>query len=361
MLRLNKISLTHFKNYDISTFEFRENVIGIAGLNGKGKTNLLDAIYYCCFTKSYFSATDVMNIGIDKSGFRLQAFFDRDEKPQQVICIHRGIGKKEFSLNEIPYEKFSQHIGFLPAVMIAPDDIEIITGGGEMRRKYIDTILCQLDAAYLQQLMVYNKVLLQRNSLLKKFAETGKPDESLLEILNAQLSAPGNYIYKKREEFLPEIIRLTLGFYASISGKNDAVEIGYESVLETMPMEKLLLMQRSKDQLLQRTTQGIHRDDIWIKMQGEIFKNIASQGQRKSLLFALKLAEYEIIKSHKGFPPILLLDDVFEKLDNERIKNLLWWVCKQNNGQVFITDTNAERLQMIFESMDVPYQVEVLL
>ncbi|MEO6406598.1 MAG: DNA replication and repair protein RecF [Ferruginibacter sp.] len=360
MLRLNKITLTHFKNYDFTSFTFNKNVVGISGLNGRGKTNLLDAIYYCCFTKSYFSNTDALNINLNKDGFRLEAGFELTGDEQKVICIHRGTYKKEFSLNDISYEKYSKHIGLLPAVMIAPDDSEIITGSSEGRRKYIDTILCQVDSEYLQQLMIYNKVLLQRNSLLKKFAETGNTDEPLLEILDEQFIIPARYVHHKRATFLPKIIESAKVFYKTISGKDDDVSLAYESQMNTMPIEKLLQQNRIKDKIMQRTTAGIHRDDIELKMNGLLFKNIASQGQRKSLLFALKLAEYEMIKQVKNFAPLLLLDDVFEKLDNERIQNLLHWVCLQNDGQVFITDTNAERLDKIFTTLNISYQLAQL-
>ena len=360
MLRLKKITLTHFKNYHFTSFDFSENVMGISGLNGKGKTNLLDAIYYCCFTKSYFSPTDTLNINLGNDGFRLEAGFEHSGNGQKVTCIHRGTGRKEFSVNDIAYEKHSKHIGLLPAVMIAPDDIEMITGGSDLRRKYIDTILCQVDTTYLEQLMVYNKVLLQRNSLLKKPVATGHIDEALLETLDEQLCLPAEYIYKKRASFLPKIIISVHEFYGIISGETDRILLNYESQLAQNNLPELLKLNRSKDKMLQRTTTGIHRDDIIFRMNGELFKNIASQGQRKSLLFALKLSEYEMLKQMKGFAPLLLLDDVFEKLDSERIKNLLHWVCRQNDGQVFITDTNAERLENIFTALDVPYQLIAL-
>lgn len=357
MLELSKISLTLFKNYNFTSFEFSSRVIGICGLNGKGKTNLLDAIYYCCFTKSYFTSTDQLNISFGNEGFRLEAMFQNDSGSQKVVCINRGSAKKELFLNEVPYEKLSKHIGLLPTVMIAPDDIEIITGGSEGRRKLIDTILCQLDSNYLQQLMIYNRVLLQRNSLLKQFAEKTHTDEALLQILNEQLAGPGNFVFERRKTFSAEFVPLVQNFYKQIAENDELVRISYESKLLQHRLEDLLIKNRERDGYLQRTNAGPHKDDLFFELNGQPFKSIASQGQRKSLLFALKLAEYEIIKSKKGFAPILLLDDVFEKLDESRMKNLLHWVCNENEGQVFITDTHKERLQFAFEQLNVAGQI----
>ncbi len=357
MLILNKIAITQFKNYSLSTFDFTERVIGICGLNGKGKTNLLDAIYYCCFTKSYFTRTDGLNIRFENDGFRLESFFEKQSETQKVTCINRVVGKKELSLNDAPYEKFSHHIGKFPAVMIAPDDIELITGGSEERRRFLDTVLSQVDAEYLQQLMQYNKVLQQRNSLLKLFAEQGKTDWPLLEVLDEQLVAPGNYVYSKRKLFTSELIPLVQKFYEQIADNNEAVAIQYDSRLYESTFHDLLNNYRQKDFMLQRSNAGIHKDDIFFQLNGKPFKTTASQGQRKSLLFALKLAEFELLKSNKGFAPLLLLDDVFEKLDDNRIQQLLHWVCNENKGQVFITDTHRDRLKETFEKLNTAYQI----
>jgi DNA replication and repair protein RecF len=356
MLRLNNIILTHFKNYGSASFAFEQNVTGICGLNGKGKTNLLDAIYYCCFTRSYFSPTDALNIQFDKDGFRLQASFKKEDLIQDVVCINRGGNKKELLLNDVPYDKFSKHIGLLPVVMIAPDDIDLITGGGEGRRKYIDTLLSQTDHGYLEHLIVYNKVLAQRNSLLKNYNQ-GSDDHAVLEILDRQLIAPGLMIYKKRSELLQQLVPLVVEFYRSISGNAETITVQYNSQLQHTSFDELLITSRQKDMVLQRTTTGIHKDDLQFNLNGEVFKNIASQGQRKSLLFALKLAEYQLIKQNKGFSPLLLLDDVFEKLDDLRMKNLLNWVCNENQGQVFITDTHRGRLEETFKLLNVQGQI----
>ncbi len=357
MHHINKITITQYKNYDFATFNFTERVIGICGLNGKGKTNLLDAVYYCCFTKSYFSKTDGLNVQFDKDGFRLEGMFVNEKENLKLVCIHRGVGKKELLLNDAPYEKMSQHIGKFPAVMVAPDDIELITGGSEERRRFIDTVISQMDAEYLLQLIQYNKVLQQRNSLLKRFAEQGKTDWPLLEVLDEQLIVPGKYIYAKRKSFTEALIPLVQRFYNQIADNNEAVTLQYDSQLNNGNFESVLNDCRQKDFMLQRTNGGIHKDDISIQLNGQSFKNTASQGQRKSLLFALKLAEFELLKNNKGFAPLLFLDDVFEKLDDNRMNHLLHWVCKQNTGQVFITDTHKDRLEEAFKMLAVQYQV----
>lgn len=318
-------------------------------MNGKGKTNLLDAINYLCFTKSYFSKADALNIHFGDEGFRLEGELDNENKggnSQKIVCIYRATQKKEFYLNDIAYEKFSHHIGKFPCVIIAPDDIGMITGGSEERRKFIDTLLSQLDTEYLQQLIIYNKVLAQRNSFLKNEAQKSRFDFALLETFDQQLIVPGNYVHQVRKKFSLELFLLIQQFYKSISGNNEVVSIEYNSMLNGNSFEELLIASRQKDRLTQRTNVGIHKDDLVFLLHENIFKAIASQGQRKSLLFACKLAEFEILKKEKKFPPILLLDDVFEKLDEQRIENLLKYVCKENSGQVFITDTHAERLQV---------------
>lgn len=395
MPRLTKITITQFKNYRFSGFSFTERVIGICGLNGKGKTNLLDAIYYLCFTKSYFSKTDILNIQFEKDGFRLEGTVapvipskhpmeessscaiapeegknegdQKDEygvnrtalqkKQDQIVCIFRSAGKKEFLLNGVPYLKYSGHIGKYPCVMIAPDDIELITGGSEGRRRFIDTLLSQIDAEYLQQLIIYSKVLQQRNSLLKRFAGLGKTDWVLLEVLDGQLIQPGKYIHSVRTNFTAQLIPLVQRFYKQIANNEELVTLQYESQLNNAGFEAILNQYREKDFILQRTNGGIHKDDIGIRLNGQVFKNIASQGQRKSLLFALKLAEFELLKLNKGFAPLLLLDDIFEKLDNNRMRNLLNWVCNENDGQVFITDTHKERLEEAFSNLNTTCQV----
>ena len=347
-MHFTKVSLTGYKNYDSKTFLFTGRIIGICGLNGKGKTNLLDAIYYLCFTKSYFSKSDVLNIHFGGDGFRLEGELQNEFNAvqlQKIVCIYRSSLKKEFYLDSIAYEKFSHHLGKFPCVIIAPDDIAMITGGSEERRRFMDTLISQVDARYLQQLIVYNKVLAQRNSFLKSEALKSIFDFSLLETLDMQLIKPGNYIHNLRREFIQKLFPLIQQFYQHISGNKEVVNLEYNSLLNENKFEELLIASRQRDRLTQRTNAGVHKDDLIFSLDENIFKTIASQGQRKSLLFACKLSEFEVLKKVKKFPPILLLDDVFEKLDETRIKNLLEYVCQKNDGQVFITDTHRHRLE----------------
>ncbi|MGB5007856.1 MAG: DNA replication and repair protein RecF [Ferruginibacter sp.] len=373
MLFFSKISLTQFKNYHLTHFDFAERVIGICGLNGKGKTNLLDAAYYCCFTKSYFTKIDGLNNRFGTDGFRIEAkttaglitggVKDEVHKPDEIVCIFRSAGpqgpagRKDILLNGVAYTRLSEHIGKFPAVMIAPDDIGLITGGSEERRRFMDTVLSQVDKEYLQQLMIYNKVLQQRNSLLKRFAEQGKTDWPLLEVLDEQLIVPGNFIYKKRNLFTKELIPLVQKFYHRIAGDDEAITLQYDSRLHESSFHDLLNNFRQKDFMMQRSNAGIHKDELVFQLNGQVFKTTASQGQRKSLLFALKLAEFELLKINKGYAPLLLLDDVFEKLDDNRMHQLLHWVCNENTGQVLITDTHRERLEDAFTKLNTAYQI----
>jgi DNA replication and repair protein RecF len=360
MLRIQSISLLQFKNYGNRSFDIQERITGICGKNGVGKTNLLDAIYYLCFTKSYFTRVDGANVQGGKNGFRIEGRLVVWENEEQAVCILRETGKKEFLVNGSAYDKFSQHIGRYPCVIIAPDDAQLIIGGSEERRKFIDSLLSQLDPAYLQHLIDYNKILLQRNSLLRSFEESGNRDLSLLDVLDEQLVRTGDLIFDKRKQFFVSFLPAVKHLYLEIARQPEDVNLFYESQLLHSGFAELLQATRQKDIYARRTTAGIHRDDLEINLGGQLFRTIASQGQRKSLLFALKLAEMEVLKKEKGFAPLLLLDDVFEKLDEGRINNLLQKVCVENDGQVFITDTSEERLKVHLDALNLPYQIIVL-
>lgn len=344
-LSIHSISLFQFKNYEFEQFRFSKRIVGICGRNGAGKTNLLDAIHYLCFTKSYFSRSDAANVKHGGIGFRMEGHLVLNGNEEKAVCILRETGKKEFLLNDEAYSRFSKHIGRYPCVVIAPDDVELIIGGSEERRRFMDTILSQLDHVYLQALIHYTKILQQRNSFLRSYNEGISRDLSVLDVLDSQLVREGDVVYRKRNAFLQAFLPLAEQLYANISQQEEKIELIYDSEMHHSTLAELLRITRRKDLVVQRTSAGIHRDDLVFNLGAQTFKSIASQGQRKSLLFALKLAEMEILKREKGFSPLLLLDDVFEKLDEDRITNLLSSVCSDEDTQIFITDTNCKRLE----------------
>jgi DNA replication and repair protein RecF len=357
MVGIQQLKLVQFRNYVQTNFEFTDRIVGIVGSNGTGKTNLLDALYYLSFTKSYFNRPDAQNVHHAYEGLRIEGTYSINKQTTAITCIIRETLKKEFYFDEEMYTKLSQHIGKIPCVMIAPDDVQIITGSSEERRKLMDSLLCQIFPDYLKYLIQYNKVLLQRNSLLKNAAETGAIDSLLVATLNRQLIENGMPIYTYRKklmaELLPEIIKL----YNHLAQKNDQINIQYQSKLEADSFDNLLQQSFSKDKAIQRTSAGIHKDDLVITIQGQSFKQEASQGQRKSLLFALRFAEWECIKKSKGFSPILLMDDIFEKLDEQRMIQLLDWVSNSTDGQVFITDTHKDRMADLLGKYLSSYQL----
>ncbi len=303
---------------------------------------------------------DGNNVQHGNNGFRLEGHIVLNDTAEKAVCILRETGKKEFSVNNDQYDKFSHHIGRYPCVVIAPDDAELITGDSKERRTFLDAMLCQLDAQYMQHLIVYKKVLDQRNYLLKTFAANGHSNFDLLDVLDEQLVKPGEYVFNKRKEFVVSFLPLAKHLYQEIANQPEDVNLFYESELLQVSLHELLRLNRTRDCLALRTSAGIHRDDLDIRLNNQAFKNIASQGQRKSLLFALKLAEMQVLREEKGFAPLLLLDDVFEKLDEDRIVNLLQKVCIENDGQVFITDTNEERLTQHLKDLPESFGLVVL-
>jgi len=354
---IQQLKLVQFRNYVQKNFEFTHRIVGIVGRNGTGKTNLLDALYYLSFTKSYFNRPDAQNVHHAYQGLRIEGAYLINQQPTNITCIIRETLKKEFYFDEELYNKLSQHLGKIPCVMIAPDDVQIITGSSEERRKLMDSLLCQINPDYLKYLIQYNKVLLQRNSLLKNAGETGVIDPVLVETLNGQLIENGQPIYALRKnlmsDLLPEIIKL----YNYLAQTNDQIDIQYQSKLAEETFENLLTNSFSKDKAIQRTSAGIHKDDLLITIQGQSFKQEASQGQRKSLLFALRFAEWGCIKKSKGYPPLLLMDDIFEKLDEQRMIQLLDWVSHSTDGQVFITDTHKDRMDNLLGKYLSSYQL----
>jgi DNA replication and repair protein RecF len=332
----------------------------MCGLNGKGKTNLLDAIYQLCFTKSYFGKADSMVATFGKSGFSITGTFTKNDQSQVITLILRESKKKELFVDKELISPFSLHIGKLPLVFIAPDDTDLITGSSEIRRKMIDTILSQIDNDYLKNLINYHKVLDERNSYLRRLSFGESMDETLLDSFDHQLVHFGGYIIETRIGFFSDFIPIALSNYAVISNELESPTLNYVLSADKKSYLEKLKKNRQRDIFLQRTTIGIHKDDMEILLNEMGFKLTASQGQRKSMLFALKLAEFTILKSHFGYEPILLLDDVFEKLDHERLLQLLNWVCVKNKGQVILTDTHPERVQVLLDEINVPYQSIIL-
>lgn len=355
LLSISSISVFQYRNYLQQRWTFPDRITCITGKNGTGKTNLLDAIYFLCFTKSYFQKSDSLLVHRGAQGMRIAGEFLKNGESYSISGIIRENGKKEFRVNDEPCERMADHIGNFPAVIVAPDDVQIITDGSEERRRFMDAIFSQIDHEYLLQLIQYNRILQQRNSLLKQMAELRQSSHDLLEVLDQQLIGPATYVFTRRKTYLAELLDLIHSRYEQIAGERYDLRLKYESPLLNGNFADLLHQNRSRDIYAQRTAIGIHRDDIQITLHDQPFKQIASQGQRKSLLFAFKLGEFQLLKAAKGFAPILLLDDVFEKLDQNRMQNLLQEVCLANDGQVLVTDTHAERIRDCFSALGLSY------
>lgn len=356
MLQISHINILQFRNYSSAKFSFPDRVTAICGANGKGKTNLLDAIYYLCFTKSYFGKTDQQSVEIGNAGFRIDAAFQKKDQPFDIALLLRENNKKELKLDGEIITPFSTHIGRFPVVFVAPDDIVLISGASEERRKLVDTVLSQTNSDYLNSLIQYGKVLQERNKYLKS-QEIDGIDFTLLETFDYQLVSLGSKIIDWRIKFFDVFIPFVSDLFAFVSNGQEKPELTYAPSTSIERYKENMLLSRQKDMILQRTNVGVHKDDLELSMNGLPFKQIASQGQRKSMLFAMKLAEFEFLKANVGFEPILLLDDVFEKLDQQRLEKLLEWVCTKNKGQVFLTDTHQERISKALGQFDLTYQL----
>ncbi|MBS1587855.1 MAG: DNA replication/repair protein RecF [Bacteroidetes bacterium] len=349
MNTLRKITLFQFRNYSTAGFEFNAPVTCITGLNGSGKTNLLDAVYYLCYTKSYFSAYQQNSVQHGVDGFRVEGLFTKDDRTETISCKWKQ-GKKDITADGVEYERPTDHIGKYAAVMIAPDDMELVNEGSEGRRRWVDSILGQVDREYLERLMQYQRVLLQRNAWLKMQALKPSPDSVELEYYNEKLASDGTYIYDKRRIFINQFVPILQSFYQRLSGGREQVTAIYESDLAKGSLEKLLKQGLEHDLRLQRTLRGVHKDDWDFVLNGLPLKQYGSQGQKKSFLFALKLAQYAYLSMEQGHLPILLLDDIFEKLDQQRMEALLNIIKGPEFGQVILTDTHAERVREAFGS-----------
>ena len=354
---LKQLSLINFKNYPEANLELSPKVNCFVGSNGMGKTNLLDAIHYLSFCKSFFNPIDSQNIHYEQGFFIIQGQFEKNGETEEVYCGVKKNQKKQFKRNKKEYERLSEHIGIYPLVMISPSDNELIVGGSEMRRKFIDSIISQYDKVYLEKLIAYNHVLSQRNALLKQFAESRTFDSITLELWDDQLILHGEGILKKRIHFLEEFTALFKKNFEYITDSSESVSLEYEPSTGSKDYKTALMTALSKDRVMQHTTTGIHRDDMDFKLNGHSLKKFASQGQQKSYLLALKLAQFEFIKNIKQTSPLLLLDDVYDKLDEFRFKKLISLVSSNAFGQVFITDTHIGRIKQLFSEAAIQFKL----
>ena len=356
-MHLESISIIDYKNIEQADLEFCPKLNCFLGDNGAGKTNFLDAIYYLSFTKSFFNNIDSQNVQHEKEFFMLQGQYTRDDEKEMISCGYKSGNKKQFKRNKKNYKRMSDHIGLFPLVMISPSDTDLITGGSEERRKFVDGVISQYDKNFLEALMRYNRAMLQRNNLLKQFAEIRAFDEDTLLIYDEQLIEYGNYIYKARKKFLAELIPVFQQFYEFISNGKEEVKLTYESKLDETPFRDLLLQRREKDRMLQRTTVGIHKDDLNLQLGEYSIRKLGSQGQTKTYLVALKFAQFEFLKQINKLKPILLLDDIFDKLDAHRVGKIIEMVSDDQFGQIFITDTNREHLDKIVSQIETSQKI----
>jgi len=356
-MHLKKISLLNFKNFSEANFNFEHKINCFVGKNGVGKTNILDAIFHLAFGKSYFNTLSVQNIKHGEEFFVIDGEFEKQNRSEQILCSLKKGQKKILKRNGKLYEKFSDHLGFIPLVIISPTDADLIREGSETRRRFIDSVISQLDNVYLHQLINYQKILQQRNALLKYFAANRVFDNETLEIYNEQLATFGNTIYEKRKSFLEEFIPIFNRYYQDISNSSEQVQLVYESQLESLDLLSLLRENINKDKALQYTSVGIHKDDLSFEIGNHSIKKFGSQGQQKSFLIALKLAQFEFVKKQSGEKPILLFDDIFDKLDEMRVSKIVAMVNNESFGQLFISDTHPERTESIVKQTHQSYKI----
>ena len=354
---LKSLSLLNYKNFDDYKVEFDAKINCFVGPNGVGKTNILDAIYHLSFGKSYFNPIASQNIKHNEDFFVVDGVYEKNERFEKVIVSLKKGQKKIIKRNGKAYDRFSEHIGFVPLVIISPADRDLIIEGSEIRRKFIDGVISQSDKSYLEYLLNYSKILSQRNALLKYFALNNNFNKDSLDVYNEQLSNYGNKIYNKRKLFLEAFVPIFKSRYKSISNNNEIVELLYSSQLHDNSLLELFNKNINKDRMLQYTSVGIHKDDLDFSIKGYPVKKFGSQGQQKSFIIALKLAQFDFIKRQSGVTPILLLDDVFDKLDEQRVSQIIKLVDDENFGQLFISDTHIDRTEKAIKSVHQSYQM----
>lgn len=349
---IKNLKLFNFKNHSEKSFDFSPEINCFVGNNGAGKTNILDALHYLSMAKSFLGNLDAQNILHESDFFAIEAEIQGEEKNDIIKVQLPKEGKKIIKKNDKTYERIADHIGFLPSVMISPYDANLISDGSESRRKFLDAMISQTDSDYLFALIQYQKTLQQRNALLKYFAKNRTFDLDSLEIYNDPLTKFGTQIFEKRQRFVASILPTIQHFYEIISKGNEKVTVIYESNLNEQNFEEILSENLEKDKVLTYTSRGIHKDDLRFEMNENLIKKFGSQGQQKSFLIALKLAQIKRIKDITNKNPILLLDDIFDKLDDNRVSQLIELVNQQNFGQIFITDTHRERTESVVKRIN---------
>lgn len=345
MPTLKKIVVQDFRNIQFQELAFSPNVNCISGNNGEGKTNLIDAIYYLSMTKSAFPAPDRFNFRYGTGSFTIGGTYAMENSLESRFSIKVQEGEKKLIRDDKPYARLGEHIGQLPVVMVSPGDSALVSESGEERRRLSNAVLSQMDREYMAAVQAYSRLLAQRNKILKDQV----PDPALLEVLDARMAAHAARIYASREELARQLQPVVAHYYQLISGGAEEVSIGYKSDLAAATLQDVFAAHRERDFALGYTTAGVQRDDFLFSMNGHPIRRAGSQGQQKSFLVALKFAQYEIMKRRYGFAPMLLLDDVFDKLDLTRISNLIGMVAGADFGQIFITDTDAARLSGIVD------------
>lgn len=359
-ITLKHLHLLNFKNYAVADLQFSGKINCLVGNNGVGKTNILDAIYYLSVTKGYFNAIDSQNITYGQDFFLLEGTFAKGEQEDKIAIALKRSQKKVIKRNGKEYERMADHIGHLPLVIISPSDRDLILEGSEVRRRFVDGVIAQSDKLYLDDLLAYNRALSQRNSLLKYFAANGRFDAEQLAIYDEQLVERGTLIYEKRQKFITDLKPILQTYYEAISGGAEAIGMHYESALHEANLQDILRQNQAKDRVLQFTSQGIHRDDLLLTMLEYPLKKAGSQGQQKTFLIALKLAQFDFLKRHSGFLPLLLLDDIFDKLDETRVTALIKLVNEHHFGQIFISDTHAERTREIAKRINEEARIFII-
>lgn len=346
---ITQISILNFKNIEQAELKFSPKMNYFFGNNGMGKTNLLDALYYLSFCKNHTNLHDFRLIRHEMDFFMLKGIYLIEDQEEEIYCGMKKKQRKVFKRNQKEYEKLSEHIGYLPLVMISPDDSELIGGGSEGRRKFVDMVIAQYDRSYLHALIHYNKALMQRNFLLKE--KMHSTDESLFEVLEEQMVMFGMLIHENRKQFTQEFLPVFNDFHNQICMNSESVSFAYESQLNENDFSGLL-KNRERDKILGYTSFGIHKDDFEFMLDGHLMRKIGSQGQNKTYLIALKLAQFDFLVKTGSSVPILLLDDVFDKLDASRVEQIIKLVSQPQFGQIFITDTNRNHLNEILEKVN---------